>query len=325
MRAGSSVVGAVDSRARGISSSCIDRITMASSSSVIVDTATRRVAEASRSTKRASAARRRVCSDGQPSAFSRPDGIEDVARLALGPLGFDQTDDRHVVEVAVARRAVVEQLDALPAALRRRTCALQSSGGWPPPTSLDRPRRIVMRLMRGGRDGSADRRRDDTGACLARAQRIVGRPAGGADPAHDRDHATKLRPTPAPARAAAPARGRPSNAASSAGVDVVVAPARTRDPRVEPARRGSARSRSADIEGPHGIWRRLRIAPPASAAIGAARRTRPARMPIRRRRGQIERGDERLACQRQGVDGSETGCRPRQACRQPDTGTAAAA
>ncbi len=84
----------VDSRARGTSSSCDDGDTSDSSSSVNVESVTRRAADASRSRKRASAAPWRSFSEGQPSDFEQRRRIEDVAPRTLGPVAFDQPDDR---------------------------------------------------------------------------------------------------------------------------------------------------------------------------------------------------------------------------------------
>ena len=99
--------------------------------------------------------------------------IEDVLRRSRGPLAFDEAHQEQLVEIAVARRLCVEQLNAARAGSRRKGLSFDPApnhGG-----DLDeRSRRVVELLMRAaeavdrGNDGAA-------GAQVAFPQRVAGR------------------------------------------------------------------------------------------------------------------------------------------------------
>ena len=136
-----------DKRARGTSSSRIDLVTSASSSSVMVESSTRADADVRRSRNRASGR-------GPPILFRRPaerfqqaGRIEDVAPRRLRPLAFDQADDGQVVEVAIARGLIVEKIDAAGRAGKwKRLLSDRAADGRR--EVVDRPDGIVMRSVR---------------------------------------------------------------------------------------------------------------------------------------------------------------------------------
>ena len=115
--------------------------TMASSSSVMVESAKRRDARPSRSTNAARAPSSRLRSSGQPSDCSRKAGIEDAAPFALRPVGVDEADDLHLVELAVRRGGRVDNLHAAVAGARR-----ERLGAEPAPDGRGRRRHVERRL-----------------------------------------------------------------------------------------------------------------------------------------------------------------------------------
>ena len=142
-----STLATADNRARGTSSSRIDRVTSASSSRVKVESAMSRDGEASRSRKRASSAARRSFLRRPSERFQKHGGIENIPPWPLRPLVLDEPDDRHVVEVAVSCRLVVEEMHAV--------CSVWNLKGLfadPAPDGrrqiVNRPRRVVMPLTR---------------------------------------------------------------------------------------------------------------------------------------------------------------------------------
>ena len=189
-----------------------------------------------------------------------------------------EADDRDVVELAVARRLVVEEVDASVARCRaakvsspiqRRTAAARSS--------MSTSDRGAARGRRPGRRRIVEQRR-----ARARSRSANGSSSSsGADSAVSRNAEQRRRAgaTPAPARAAATARAPRATAASSA--------AASRRHRATPRRIASSRSQPAEI------------ARRSSARFERADRAREtpcrSRDPPQRRCGDREQRDERVA------------------------------
>ena len=124
----------------------------------------------------------------------------------LRPFAFDQADDRDVVEVAVAGRLIVEQMDAAALAAAARTSGRRSSAGpRPPARRTSRADRSAPRARPPARPASP------TTAVAARRSRAPNgsSSSSGAQPVGDeRQQRGRPASTPAPVRAAAPAIAR---------------------------------------------------------------------------------------------------------------------
>ena len=141
--------GATGSPARGISSMNEDGSTSASSSRLTVDTVTRTCGDRRSSRNRASAAPRAVLFRRPAERGQQRRGIENVSFRPIRPLALDKADKGNLVELAVSRRLIVDELD--PRAVRIRYEGLLFN----PPSNTRRHRRdvnrrIVVRRVRAG-------------------------------------------------------------------------------------------------------------------------------------------------------------------------------